>query len=155
MNCSRGAVAPGNVACGIGAGNGNEMFLSPIVPMAANFKDNPATGVGRRDIMISSFASFICVGPLTELCQPVVCLLVCRIPRLKRPRLSTPCRVETLCRRKRRRVAPAFRSLWLPSCRAAYTRRNSRSASNQFSIPFASALISCALWFKADSGSSI
>lgn len=73
MGCSRGGVGPGKIACGTQAGNCNDAFPLAIVSRASNFKGNSAKGVRRRNIMTSSFASFLCVGPAYWL-VPVSCL---------------------------------------------------------------------------------
>ena len=54
MRCLRGIAAPGNGACGPGAGNWSETFVSAIVPMASSFKDNSGKDFSRRDMMIKA-----------------------------------------------------------------------------------------------------
>ena len=54
MRCLRGIAAPGNGACGPGAGNWSETFVSAIVPMASSFKGNSGKDFSKRDMKVEA-----------------------------------------------------------------------------------------------------
>jgi hypothetical protein len=57
MSCSKGAVAAGDLACGLEAGNCNETSLLAIVSTATTFTEKSAKDFRTRDMMTSVFAS--------------------------------------------------------------------------------------------------